>query len=99
MELVLLSHAVALALPLDVHKICETGLINKDWQERAPNKSVVCESHVAIVSRKGNPKNVKSWSDLTRYAQQASCLCTILRTCLCQLCLVADKPGNVCLLA
>jgi len=58
--------AVALALPLDVHKICDTGLINKDWQERAPNKSVVCESHVAIVSRKGNPKNVKSWSDLTR---------------------------------
>lgn len=57
---------VALALPLDVHKICDTGLINKDWQERAPNKSVVCESHVAIVSRKGNPKNVKSWSDLTR---------------------------------
>ena len=56
---------VALALPLDVHKICDTGLINKDWQERAPNKSVVCESHVAIVSRKGNPKNVKSWSDLT----------------------------------
>ena len=59
--------AVALALPLDVHKICETGLIDKDWQERAPNKSVVCESHVAIVTRKGNPKNVKGWDDLTRY--------------------------------
>lgn len=58
--------AVALALPLDVHKICETGLITQDWQERAPNKSVVCESHVAIVTRKGNPKSVKGWDDLTR---------------------------------
>lgn len=64
---------VALALPLDVHKICDTGLINKDWQECAPNKSVVCESHVAIVSRKGNPKNVKSWSDLTRWACFSAC--------------------------
>ena len=59
--------AVALALPLDVHKICETGLIDKDWQDRAPNRSVVCESHVAIVTRKGNPKNIKGWNDLTRY--------------------------------
>ncbi|KAL3130825.1 hypothetical protein ABBQ38_000160 [Trebouxia sp. C0009 RCD-2024] len=57
---------VALALPLDVHKICDTGLIDKEWQERAPNKSVVCESHVAIVTRKGNPKNIKGWDDLTR---------------------------------
>ena len=58
--------AVALALPLDVQKICDTGLINKGWQERAPNKSIVCESHVAIVSRKGNPKNVQKWDDLVR---------------------------------
>lgn len=58
--------AVALALPLDVQKICDTGLIKEGWQDRAPNKSIVCESHVAIVSRKGNPKNVQKWDDLIR---------------------------------
>ena len=62
----LLLLAVALALPLDVHKICSMGLINEGWQDRAPNKSIVSESHVAIVTRKGNPKNIKSWDDLTR---------------------------------
>ena len=35
-------------------------------QERAPNKAVVAESVVAIVTRKGNPKNVTEWNDLTR---------------------------------
>ena len=64
--MVLFVHAVALALPLDVQKICDTGLIKKGWQERAPNGSIVSESHVAIVSRKGNPKNIKSWEDLIR---------------------------------
>ena len=57
---------MALALPLDVEKINETGLIYDGWQDRAPNRSIVCESHVAIVTRKGNPKNIQSWDDLTR---------------------------------
>ena len=57
---------VALALPLDVIKICESGLIKPGWQQRAPNNSIVAESVVAIVTRKGNPKRVRSWDDLTR---------------------------------
>ena len=35
-------------------------------QDRAPNKAVVAESVVALVTRKGNPKNVTDWNDLTR---------------------------------
>lgn len=35
-------------------------------QDRAPNKGVVAESVVALVTRKGNPKGVKDWDDLTR---------------------------------
>ena len=57
---------VALALPLDVDKICEAGLIAPGWQQRLPNNAVVAESVVALVTRKGNPKNIRGWDDLTR---------------------------------
>ncbi len=57
---------VALALPLDVDKICEAGLIRPGWQQRLPNNAVVAESVVALVTRKGNPKNIRGWDDLTR---------------------------------
>ncbi|CAD7703011.1 unnamed protein product [Ostreobium quekettii] len=57
---------VALALPLDVLKIVEAGLIHKDWRNRAPNGATACESVVAIVTRRGNPKNIHDWSDLVR---------------------------------
>ena len=57
---------VALALPLDVDKICEAGLISPGWQQRLPNNAVVAESVVALVTRRGNPKNIKGWDDLTR---------------------------------
>ncbi|KAK9821298.1 hypothetical protein WJX81_003983 [Elliptochloris bilobata] len=57
---------VALALPLDIMKIAEAGLINADWQKRVPNNAVVAESVVAIVTRHGNPKNIRGWDDLIR---------------------------------
>ncbi|EIE27484.1 periplasmic binding protein-like II, partial [Coccomyxa subellipsoidea C-169] len=57
---------VALALPLDVDKIREAGLINPGWQQRLPNNAIVAESVVAIVTRPGNPKNITGWDDLTR---------------------------------
>jgi hypothetical protein len=67
---------VALALPLDVDKIREVGLINPGWQSRLPNNSVVAESVVALVTRKGNPKNIKGWDDLTR-CHPPRLLCTV----------------------
>ena len=57
---------VALALPLDVDKICEAGLIRPGWQQRLPNNAIVAESVVALVTRKSNPKNIRGWDDLTR---------------------------------
>lgn len=59
---------VALALPLDVDKIREAGLIEPGWQERLPNRAVVAESVVALVTRPGNPKNIRGWDDLIRRA-------------------------------
>ncbi|CAL8463491.1 g3025 [Coccomyxa elongata] len=57
---------VALALPLDVDKIREAGLIREGWQQRLPNNAIVAESVVAIVTRPGNPKNITGWDDLIR---------------------------------
>eukprot|EP00898_Chlorokybus_atmophyticus_P003872 jgi/Chlat1/4486/Chrsp29S04430 len=57
---------VALALPLDVMKIAEEGLVAKDWREKLPNKASVGETVVAIVTRAGNPKNIRNWADLAR---------------------------------
>lgn len=58
----------ALALPLDVMKIADAGLMRQDWRKAAPNDGVVATSVVAIVVRPGNPKGIKDWDDLTRWA-------------------------------
>ncbi|KAK9865237.1 hypothetical protein WJX84_000257 [Apatococcus fuscideae] len=57
---------VALALPLDIMRIEDSGLINPGWRQRAPNNAVVSESVVSIVYRNGNPKKIRGWEDLTR---------------------------------
>jgi sulfate/thiosulfate transport system substrate-binding protein len=57
---------VHLALPLDVNKIQQAGLIEKNWESRAPKSSIVTRSVAAIVTREGNPKGVNTWTDLTK---------------------------------
>jgi len=63
---------VALALPLDVQKIADAGLIDADWRARAPNGAVVAESVVGIVVRDGNPLRIRGWDDLARGQTDAS---------------------------
>jgi len=57
---------VSLALPLDVVKIQQAGLIQPGWEGKFPNRSAVCESVVSIVTRRGNPKKIVGWEDLAR---------------------------------
>lgn len=63
---------VALALPLDVQKISDAGLIDRSWKRRFPNNSVVCETTCAFVVRNGNPKGIKDWVDLIRSGVQVT---------------------------
>ncbi len=51
------------------------GLIRPDWEAQFPNKSIVVESVVSIVVRKGNPLNIQGWDDLTRWACQGGDAC------------------------
>jgi sulfate/thiosulfate-binding protein len=60
------ADVVHLALGFDVDRIQKAGLIDPGWEREAPNDAVVTRSVVALVTRPGNPKNVKGWSDLTK---------------------------------
>jgi sulfate/thiosulfate transport system substrate-binding protein len=42
------------------------GLLPEDWQGRLPNNSAPYTSTLALLVRKGNPKNIRSWEDLIR---------------------------------
>ena len=57
---------VHLALALDTTKIEKAGLIQPGWEKEVPNEGIVSKSVGAIVTREGNPKNIKTWEDLTK---------------------------------
>lgn len=42
------------------------GWIPKDWQKRLPFNSSPYTSTIVLVTRAGNPKNIKDWDDLIR---------------------------------
>lgn len=51
----------------DVQILHDKGnLIPTNWQQRLPNNSSPYYSTMAYLVRKGNPKNITSWEDLTR---------------------------------
>ena len=57
---------VHLALALDTQKIEKAGLIQPGWEKAAPNGGIVSKSVAGIVTREGNPKNIKTWEDLSK---------------------------------
>jgi sulfate transport system substrate-binding protein len=44
----------------------KADLIPKDWQKRLPLNSSPYTSTIVLVTRAGNPKNIKDWDDLIR---------------------------------
>ena len=60
------ADVVALALALDTAKIQQAGLIQPGWEKEAPNNAIVHKSVAALVTREGNPKGIKTWSDLAK---------------------------------
>ena len=62
----LAADVVTLALAYDIDEIAQRGLIAKDWQKRLPNNSAPYTSTIVFLVRKGNPKGIKDWGDLTK---------------------------------
>ncbi len=61
---------VTLALPSDTDALRKKGLLAEGWEERLKNGSLAYTSTIVFVVRKGNPKDVKDWSDLVREGVQ-----------------------------
>jgi len=60
------ADVATLALSLDIDMLHQKGdLLPADWQKRLPNNSSPYTSTIVFVVRKGNPKQIKDWGDLT----------------------------------
>ncbi|MCU4388327.1 sulfate ABC transporter substrate-binding protein [Acinetobacter haemolyticus] len=60
------ADVVTLALANDIDEIANAGLIRKDWQKQFRDNSAPYTSTVVFLVRKGNPKNIRDWNDLTK---------------------------------
>jgi sulfate transport system substrate-binding protein len=61
------ADVVTLALAYDIDAIAEkSGLLPANWQKRLPDNSTPYTSTIVFLVKKGNPKNIKDWDDLTR---------------------------------
>lgn len=60
------ADVVTLALEYDVDAIEKAGLIEDGWVNEFPNDSAPYTSTIVFLVRKGNPKDIKDWDDLTR---------------------------------
>jgi sulfate transport system substrate-binding protein len=62
----LAADVVSLALWTDTDAIRKAGLIDAGWEDRFPNHSLPYHSTIVLVVRRGNPKNIRDWKDLSR---------------------------------
>ncbi|MBV9508876.1 MAG: sulfate ABC transporter substrate-binding protein [Caulobacteraceae bacterium] len=60
------ADVVTLALAYDIDSIAAKGLLAANWQSRLPDNSTPYTSTIILLVRKGNPKNIRDWSDLVR---------------------------------
>ena len=56
---------VHFSLEPDMTKLTDEGLVADTWKD-GDNKGILTQSVVAIVVRKGNPKNIQNWDDLAK---------------------------------
>lgn len=60
------ADVVTLALGYDIDVLARGKLLPANWQERLPNNSAPYTSTVVFLVRKGNPKHILDWPDLSR---------------------------------
>lgn len=59
------ADVVAFSLAPDITRLVKANLVAKDWNSNQ-YKGMVTNSVVVIGTRKGNPKNIKTWNDLVK---------------------------------
>jgi sulfate/thiosulfate transport system substrate-binding protein len=63
------TDVVNFSLEPDIQKLVKAGLVSSSWNKNA-TQGMVTNSVVAFVVRKGNPKHITGWSDLTKQGVQ-----------------------------
>jgi sulfate transport system substrate-binding protein len=59
------ADVVEFSLEPDITRLVDSGLVDKSWNQNQ-YKGIVTDSVVVLATRKGNPKNIKGWADLTK---------------------------------
>ena len=59
------ADVVNFSLEPDVERLVKAGQVSPTWNQNA-TKGMVTKSVAVIIVRKGNPKNIKTWSDLVK---------------------------------
>lgn len=61
------ADVATLALAADIDALAKNGnLVPDNWQTRLKHNSMPYTSTIVLLVRKGNPKNIKEWSDLIK---------------------------------
>jgi sulfate/thiosulfate-binding protein len=60
------ADVVTLALAADIDAVAAKGLLPADWQKQRPHNSSPYTSTIVFLVRKGNPKGIKDWEDVTK---------------------------------
>ncbi|MDD5034669.1 MAG: sulfate ABC transporter substrate-binding protein, partial [Methylococcaceae bacterium] len=61
------ADVVTMNQPTDIDALAEKpGLVDKDWRPSFPNDRAPYRSTIVFLVRKGNPKGIKDWDDLTK---------------------------------
>jgi sulfate/thiosulfate-binding protein len=61
----LAADVVNFSLEPDMSKLVKADIVDADW-DKTPTKGILTNSIVVFAVRKGNPKNIKTWDDLTK---------------------------------
>ncbi|WP_281773310.1 sulfate ABC transporter substrate-binding protein [Haemophilus parahaemolyticus] len=60
------ADVVTLTQSNDVDALAKKGLVAQNWRKVLPNGAVPFGSVMVLLVKKGNPKQIKDWADLTR---------------------------------
>ena len=60
------ADVVTFSLAPDVDRLVKAGLVAEDWPTATPHDGFVTTSLVSFIVRKGNPKGIRGWDDLTK---------------------------------
>ena len=60
------ADVVTMNTTTDIQFLADKGVVAKDWQKRFPDNAAPTSSTMLFLVRKGNPKGIKDWDDLTK---------------------------------